>query len=65
MKNRLALAQLALFLVIGVACSFYVLSNVLGPRAITGGLTVTVRMPDTGGSPRSPRSPTAASALAR
>lgn len=49
MKNRLALAQLALFLVIGVACSYYVLSNVLGPRAITAAMTVTVRMPDTGG----------------
>ncbi|RBM12569.1 hypothetical protein DI005_32645 [Prauserella sp. PE36] len=48
--NRLAVVQLALFAVIGLACSYYVATNVLGPTALRDPLTVTVRMPDTGGA---------------
>ncbi|MFF5989350.1 MlaD family protein [Prauserella flavalba] len=48
--NRLAVVQLALFAVIGLACSYYVATSVLGPAALRDPLTVTVRMPDTGGA---------------
>ncbi|WP_007024071.1 MlaD family protein, partial [Saccharomonospora iraqiensis] len=49
MRNRLALTQLALFAVIGLACGYYVVTDVAGPGLWRDPLAVTVRMPDTGG----------------
>ncbi|KAA5834201.1 MCE family protein [Saccharopolyspora hirsuta] len=46
MNRRLVLAQLALFLVISIACTYYVITNVAGPRALRDPLLVTARMPD-------------------
>ncbi|WP_116040770.1 MlaD family protein [Amycolatopsis palatopharyngis] len=49
MRSRLGLGQLALFAAIGLVCSYYVAIDVLGPQAFRAPITVTVRMPDTGG----------------
>lgn len=49
MMNRSAIVQLALFVVIALACGYYVATDVLGPRALGDAISVTVRMPDTGG----------------
>ncbi|PRX45413.1 phospholipid/cholesterol/gamma-HCH transport system substrate-binding protein [Prauserella shujinwangii] len=49
MRNRLALAQLALFVVITLACGYYVVTSVAGPGAFATPIRVTMRMPDTGG----------------
>ncbi|GAA4616364.1 MCE family protein [Saccharopolyspora hordei] len=46
MNRRLVLAQLALFLVISVACTSYVITNVAGPGALRSPVRVTVRTPD-------------------
>ena len=48
-RNRLMLAQLALFVVISIACTWSVASDVLGPRMFRQPDLVTVRMPDSGG----------------
>ncbi|SFB28949.1 phospholipid/cholesterol/gamma-HCH transport system substrate-binding protein [Amycolatopsis marina] len=49
MRSRLGLGQLALFAAIGLVCSYFVAADVLGPQAFRSPITVTVRMPDTGG----------------
>ncbi|MER7083223.1 phospholipid/cholesterol/gamma-HCH transport system substrate-binding protein [Saccharopolyspora kobensis] len=46
MNRRLVLAQLALFLVISIACTYYVITNVAGPGALRDPVRVTVRLPD-------------------
>ncbi|MCR3718322.1 MULTISPECIES: MlaD family protein [Prauserella salsuginis group] len=47
--SRLALAQLLVFAIVAVACGYYVADRVFGPNATGDPITVTVRMPDTGG----------------
>lgn len=49
MSNRLALIQLALFLVISIGCAYYVATNVLGPQTFHPPFRVAVQMPDSGG----------------
>lgn len=49
MTKRTTLIQLALFLVITLGCGYYVLTDVFGPQAFQEPISVTVRMPDTGG----------------
>ncbi|MGW5647845.1 MlaD family protein [Saccharopolyspora sp. NPDC003752] len=46
MNRRLTLAQLALFLVISIACTYYVVTNVAGPQALREPMRVTMRMAD-------------------
>ncbi|MDA3631191.1 MlaD family protein [Saccharopolyspora sp. WRP15-2] len=46
MNRRLVLAQLALFLAISIACTYYVITNVAGPSALRDPIRVTARMPD-------------------
>lgn len=46
MNRRLVFAQLALFLVISIACTYYVITNVAGPGALRDPVLVTARMPD-------------------
>ncbi|AXB43147.1 MlaD family protein [Amycolatopsis albispora] len=46
---RATIVQLALFLVVAVACTAYVGVRVFGSTSLAGGFLVTVRMADTGG----------------
>lgn len=47
--SRLAIAQLLVFAIVAVACGYYVADRVFGPGGTGDPITVTVRMPDTGG----------------
>jgi phospholipid/cholesterol/gamma-HCH transport system substrate-binding protein len=46
MNRRLTLVQLALFLVISIACTYYVVANVAGPQALREPIRVSMRMAD-------------------
>ncbi|WP_010692638.1 MlaD family protein [Saccharopolyspora spinosa] len=46
MNRRRATAQIALFLVISIACAYYVVTNVAGPQALREPVRVTMRMAD-------------------
>lgn len=53
-RNRLMLAQFALFALISIGCTWYVATTVLGPALLRGSDQITVHMPDSGGiSPES------------